>query len=118
MDKLLVSDLLLRCIIGINEEERLNKQDVIIQITLYTDTTKAGQSDDIKDTVNYRTITKEVIAMVENSSYNLLETMLAKIVEICFSHEGVEGCLIRAEKPGALRFARTVGVEIERWKNK
>ena len=115
-DTLIISDLLLRCIIGINEDERKNLQDVILNIEIYTDTKKAGKSDDIHDTVNYRTIAKEIIKMVESSSFNLLETMNAEIVKIIFSHESVEGCKVRAEKPGALRFSRNVGVEIERWK--
>ena len=118
MDKLIISDLLLRCIIGMNEDERKNKQDVIIHIDIYTDTKKAGETDDIEDTVNYRTLAKEVIRMVEGSSYKLLEAMAAGIADICLRHDRVEGCRVRVEKPGALRFAKRVGVEIERWKNK
>ena len=72
-DRIQITDLLLRTIIGINEEERRNRQDVLINITLYADTQAAGASDDIEDAVNYRTITKKVIKRVEESSFYLVE---------------------------------------------
>lgn len=113
-DRLQIKDLLLRTIIGINEEERRNRQDVLINITLHADTRAAGVSDDIEDAVNYRTITKRVIKRVEESSFNLVEKMAAEIASICLQDPRVEAVDVRVEKPGALRFARSVGVEIHR----
>lgn len=113
-DRIQIKDLLLRTIIGINEEERRNRQDVLINITLYADTRAAGGSDDIGDAVNYRTITKQVIKRVEESSFHLVEKMAAEIAAICLQDPRVEAVDIRVEKPGALRFARSVGVEIHR----
>jgi FolB domain-containing protein len=113
-DQIQIKDLHLRTIIGINDEERRNRQDVLINITLYADTRTAGRSDDITDAVNYRTITKQVIELVENSSFFLVEKMAAEIAAICLADPRVERARVRVEKPGALRFARSVGVEIER----
>ena len=113
-DQIQIVDLLLRTIIGINEEERRNRQDVLINITLYTDVQAAGVSDDISDAVNYRTIAKNVIELVENSQFYLVEKLATEIVAICLQDPGVECARVRVEKPGALRFARSVGVEIER----
>jgi len=113
-DRIQIRDLLLRTIIGINEEERRNRQDVLINITLYADTRAAGASDDIGDAVNYRTITKRVIKRVEESSVQLVEKMAAEIAAICLEDPRVETVDVRVEKPGALRFARSVGVEIHR----
>jgi D-erythro-7,8-dihydroneopterin triphosphate epimerase len=113
-DRIQIQDLLLRTIIGINEEERRNRQDVLINITLYADTRAAGASDDVGDAVNYRTITKQVIERVEDSSLNLVEKMAAEIAAICLEDPRVEAVDVRVEKPGALRFARSVGVEIHR----
>lgn len=113
-DQIHIKDLLLRTIIGINEEERRNQQDVLINITLFADTRAAGASDDIEDAVNYRTITKRVIATVESSRFFLVEKMAAKITSICLDDPRVERVRVRVEKPGALRFARSVGVEIDR----
>jgi len=113
-DQIQIKDLLLRTIIGINEGERRAQQDVLINITLFADTRAAGASDHIDDAVNYRTITKHVIAMVESSRFFLVEKMAAEIASICLDDARVERVRVRVEKPGALRFARSVGVEIER----
>ena len=113
-DQIQIKDLLLRTIIGVNEEERRNQQDVLINITLFADTRAAGASDDVEDAVNYRTITKRVIAMVESSRFFLVEKMAAEIASICLDDPRVERVRVRVEKPGALRFARSAGVEIDR----
>jgi FolB domain-containing protein len=113
-DQIQIKDLLLRTIIGINAEERRARQDVLINIVLYADTRAAGASDDIDDAVNYRTITKRVIKLVEESRFYLVEKLAAEIAAICLEDPRVEAVSVRVEKPGALRFARSVGVEIHR----
>jgi len=113
-DQIQIKDLLLRTVVGINEEERRNRQDVLINIALHTDTRAAGASDAMNDAVNYRTITKRVIKLVEESSFNLVERMAAEIAATCLEDPRVEAVDVRVEKPGALRFARSVGVEIHR----
>ena len=112
-DLIHIKDLLLRTIIGVNEEERRNKQDVLINITLYTDHA-ASASDDIADTVNYRTITKQIINLVENSQFFLVEKMALEIVNICLADRRIERAVVTVEKPGAVRFARSVGVTVDR----
>ena len=113
-DQILISDLHLRTIIGINDEERRNRQDVLINIALFADLAAAGHSDNIEEAVNYRTITKQVIQLVEGSSFFLVEKLAHEIASICLADPRVERARVRVEKPGALRFARSVGVEIER----
>jgi dihydroneopterin aldolase/D-erythro-7,8-dihydroneopterin triphosphate epimerase len=112
-DLIHIKDLLLRTIIGINDDERRNKQDVLINITLYADHSTAA-SDDIKDTVNYRTITKETIKLVESSQFFLVEKMALEIVKICLADPRVARAVVTVEKPGAIRFARSVGVTVDR----
>ncbi|MCD6286297.1 MAG: 2-amino-4-hydroxy-6-hydroxymethyldihydropteridine diphosphokinase [Anaerolineae bacterium] len=113
-DEIHIKDLLLRGIVGINKEEREKRQDILLNITLFADTSVAGRSDDISDAVNYRTLTKRVIRMVEASSFFLVERLAAEVVALCLADPRVEAARVRVEKPGALRFARSVGVEIER----
>ena len=113
-DQIQIKDLLLRTIIGINDEERRKRQDVLINITLHADTRAAGASDKIEDAVNYRSITKRVIKRVEESNFYLVEKMATEIAVICLQDPRVEAVDVRVEKPGALRFARSVGVEIHR----
>ena len=113
-DHIIIKDLLLRGIIGINDWEREKKQDILINITLSGDLRAAGESDKIEDAINYRTITKKIIQHVEESARYTVEALAADIAKLCLSAEGVQRAQVRVEKPGALRFAKSVGVEIER----
>ena len=113
-DRIVIQDLLLRTVVGINPDEREKRQDVLINITLHADTRPAGLSDDIEDAVNYRTITKRVIEHVEGTRFYLVEKMAEDIAGLCLAEPRVNAVRVRVEKPGALRFARSVGVEIYR----
>jgi FolB domain-containing protein len=113
-DRLLVRDLLVRGIVGLNEWERKKKQDILINLDIFTDIKSAGISDDVAETVNYRTITKAVIETVEESSFFLVEALATEIARLIIIDHGVGRVRVRVEKPGALRFARSVGVDIER----
>jgi FolB domain-containing protein len=107
-------DLLARCIIGVNEEERRDKQDVIINIKLQTDLSRPGKTDCIEDAVDYHIIKKHILNFVQQSKFYLLEALAERISEICLENTAVQEACVRVEKPGALRFARSVGVEIMR----
>jgi dihydroneopterin aldolase/D-erythro-7,8-dihydroneopterin triphosphate epimerase len=113
-DKIHISKLHLRTVIGVNPEERRARQDILLDILLHTDTHTAGASDDIRDAVNYRTITKQIINLVEGSQFYLVETMAEEIAKLCLLDPRVERVAVSVEKPTALRFARSVGVTIER----
>lgn len=113
-DRIEIRDLLLRTIIGVNDWERKERQDVLINITLFADLRAAGASDRIEDTVNYRTVAKKVIQHVESSRRYTVEALAEDVARLCLSEPGVLRARVRVEKPGALRFARSVGVEIER----
>jgi len=114
MDKIYIRDLALRCIIGLYPEERINKQDVIINITMETDLRKAGQSDDLNDTVDYKSVKLAVLDLVEKSEFSLIESLADRIAEICLNADGVERATVTIDKPGALRFCKSVAVEITR----
>ncbi len=109
-----IHDLLVRTVIGINDWERKDRQDVLINIRMFTDTRAAGRSDNIEDALNYRDVAKRVIALTETSQFYLVERLAEEIARICVQEFGVPRVQVRVEKPGALRFARSVGVTIER----
>ncbi|NOX54913.1 MAG: dihydroneopterin aldolase [Planctomycetes bacterium] len=113
-DQIEIKDLLVRAILGINDDERENRQDVVINLTLETDTRPAGRSDEIRDAVNYRTIAKRVIDLAEQSRYFLVERLAEEIARACLADERVQRVRVSVEKPSALRFARSVGVTIVR----
>ena len=114
MDRIRIEELLVRCILGIGPEERREKQDVLISATLFADLSKAGHSDRVEDSIDYRAVKKEILAAAEGSEFRLAEALAERMAEVCLRHAGVHRVAIRVEKPGALRFARSVAVEIER----
>ena len=114
MDRIEIKALRLRCIIGFNPEERVNKQDVIIDMVLFTDLRKGGVSDNPDDILNYKTVNKAVIRHVEGSSFNTVEALATSIARVAIVECGVPHIQVSVQKPGALRFADSVGVVIER----
>lgn len=113
-DRILIKDLLIRGIVGLNEWEREKRQDILINLTIAFDVRSAGASDDVADTLNYRTVTKDVIAYVEGSKHYLVEALATSIARIVLVDHGAESVVVRVEKVGAVRFAASVGVEIVR----
>ena len=109
-----IDNLRLRCVIGFSPHERKDKQDVVISLRIRTDMKHAGETDDPDDTFNYRTVTKAIIAHVEASTYNLVEKLASEIARIAVVDCGAPWIQVRVHKPGALRFADSVGVVIER----
>lgn len=114
MDKIFITDLLIRGIIGISERERENPQDILVNIVIFTDITAAGKSDNVDDSVNYRTIAKKVLAHTEIVKRYTVEALAEDIAVLCLQDQKVRTVQVRVEKPGAVRFSRSVGVEIER----
>ena len=113
-DRIHVRDLVVRCIAGVYPDERREKQDVIINITLYADLRTACASDRIEDTVDYKAIKKRVAAMVEASSAYLIEHLAEQVAALCLEESRVQAVSVSIDKPGALRFAKSVAVEIFR----
>lgn len=113
-DTLFIKDLLVRTVLGVSAEERRDRQDVLISVELITDTSAPGRSDDLADAVNYRTIAKQILALADKSAFQLVEKFAEEIALICLDDARVRRASVTVEKPGALRFARSVGVSIDR----
>ncbi len=114
MDKIFIKDLVARGIIGINDWERENPQEILINITIYCDTRAAAQADSIEQSVNYRTIAKRALAHAETAARFTVEALADDLARLCLEDANVQQVTVRVEKPGAVRFARSVGVEIDR----
>lgn len=117
MDKIIIKNLLARGIIGVNDWERKRPQNILINITILTDTRRAAQTDNLEDCVNYSTMSKKVLAHAESISRMTVEALANDLAKVCLQEDGVQTVIVRVEKPGAVRFAESVGVEIERSKN-
>ena len=113
-DRIHIRDLAVRCIVGIYPEERRAKQDMILNITLEGNFRRAAATDDIRHAVDYKQLKKRIVEHVEHSAHQLIETMAAAIANLCLQDPGVRRATVTVDKPGALRFARSVAVEITR----
>ncbi len=113
-ERIFIRDLRVTCIIGINPVERVEPQDVIINIAMECDLAAACKSDAIEDTVNYTTLKDELVAFCSRSSFSLLERLADEIAMRCMGDRRVQRVTVSVDKPGALTGARSVAVEVER----
>ncbi len=114
MDIIFINDLRVETVIGVNDWERKTRQIVSIDLELSCDCKKASLSDAIKDTLNYKLVSKRVTAFVEESDFQLVETLAENIGRLLLDEFGCEWLRVRVNKGGALRGAQAVGVVIER----
>lgn len=113
-DIVYIKDLQVKTIIGIFDWEREIKQIVSIDLEMATDIRAAAASDQIDDALNYKSIGKRITAFVEQSEFQLVETLAERIAEIVQNEFGVKWLRLRLSKPGALRGSADVGLIIER----
>lgn len=114
MDIIYLKDLRIDTIIGIYDWERRTRQTVILDIEMATDIARAAASDDIEDTLNYKAVAKRLIAFVEASEFQLVETLAERIAAIVLEEFKVPWLRLSVNKQGAVRGVRDVGVIIER----
>lgn len=112
MARIRIKDLRLRTYIGINEDEILNKQDVLINLTVLYKAADAVRDNDIDTALNYRTLTKAVISHVEHNRFSLLERMTQEILDLVMRLPSVEYAEVEVDKPHALRFAESVSITL------
>ena len=114
MARIRVKNLLLRTYIGFNPEELENKQDVIINYEIEADIPRTAlEADEPLDIFDYKTITKKVIALVQDGRFKLLEVLTQKILDLIMEDERVKWAKVEVDKPHALRFAQSVSLEME-----
>ncbi|HSF86112.1 MAG TPA: dihydroneopterin aldolase [Acidimicrobiia bacterium] len=115
LDRIHITNLEVQGIIGINPEEQEHPQTVRVNATFWVDTSPAAASDDIADAANYRTVTKAMIAHIEQGRPFLVERLVQELADLCFEIEPrIAELEMTVEKPGALRFAESVGITIHR----
>jgi FolB domain-containing protein len=117
MDKVFIKDLLARGVIGVNKWERETLQDILINIVAFTDTRPAAASDAIQDCVDYKALARKVQAYAETAARFTVEALANDLALLCLEDKNIQKVIVRVEKPGAVRFANSVGVEIERDQN-
>jgi D-erythro-7,8-dihydroneopterin triphosphate epimerase len=109
-----VKNLLIRTYIGFNPEELVNKQDVLINLEMETDIPEEALDADEPDGIfDYKTVTKKVIALVQDGRFKLLEVLTKKILDLIMEDERVIRASVEVDKPHALRFAESVSLQME-----
>jgi dihydroneopterin aldolase len=114
MDTIFLRDLRIDTVIGIYDWERRIRQTVSLDLEMSADMRKAAASDAIEDTLNYKAVAKRVISFVEESQFQLVETLAERVAELVLNEFQVPWLRLRLNKTGAVRGARDVGVIIER----
>lgn len=114
MDEVIIKNLVARGIIGVNDWEREKPQEILINVVLFADLHKAGISDDIHDSVNYRTVAKKLLQHAETAKRFTVEALATDLARLCLEENGVHKVRILVEKPNAVRFSSSVGVALER----
>jgi len=114
LDRLSIKDLLVRCRVGVTAAERRRPQDVLITVTMHADLRRACKSDRLRDSVDYKRIKLQILALAESAAFNLIERLADRVAAIALRDPLVERVDVVAQKPGALRFARCSEVEITR----
>jgi D-erythro-7,8-dihydroneopterin triphosphate epimerase len=108
-----ITNLRLRTLIGFNPEERVKKQDVVINIEIDYTINAAVLEDHVDEALNYKTVTKQVIELVEDGQFLLLEKLVADVLALCTEHPSVNAARVTVDKPHALRFADSVSLTLE-----
>ncbi len=114
MDIVYIRDLKIETVIGVNDWEREVHQTVSLDLEMATDIHTAAESDDIADTIDYKAVAKRIIAFVEGTEFQLVESLAERVTNIVRGEFGVRWVRLRVSKPGAVTGARDVGVVIER----
>ena len=114
MDTVFIEDLRIETVIGIYDWERKIRQTVAIDVEMAFDNRKPAGSDRIEDTLDYKAVAKRLIAFVESSHFELVETLAERCAEIIRDEFHVPWLRLKLSKPGAVRGSKAVGVAIER----
>ena len=116
IDKVFITNLHVRGILGIHDWERITPREIIINATMFTDTIPAAQSDDISDCVNYSDMAKKLRAHAESAARMTIEALANDLAEICLQDLRVVKVILRVDKPGAVPETDSMAVEVEREK--
>ena len=113
-DRIFLRGLTAECVIGFIDWERRVKQTVVVDLELPVDCRRAAESDDVRNTLDYKKVSKRVLAFIETSEFKLVETLAQRLAVLILEEFAIEWIRLSINKPGAIRNSRDVGVSIER----
>lgn len=113
-DKILLRDLRLNCLVGVPSRERSKRQEIFINVILFCVFSRAVKTDDVKDTIDYDSLSQDIQNTIENREYCLLERLAEDVAQICLKDKRVRKAQVTVDKPGALKASKSAAVEIIR----
>lgn len=114
MDKIFIRGLRARGVIGVYDWEREKSQEILIHVTLFADLEAAGEADDLNRSIDYSALAERLLVHAETAKRFTVEALARDLARICLESPDVVKAVVRVEKPAAVPFAQSVGVEIER----
>ena len=113
-DTIFINDLAVTTLIGILPHERVQKQKLILDVSLTTDFTTAAESDDMRDGISYAEIADTIVAFAAEAEYGLLERFGQELINRLFSDFPAESIELKITKPGAVTHTRNIGIHMQR----
>ncbi len=117
MDKIILTDLKIKAVIGIWEWEKRNPQIISIDLEMETDVNKASETDSIKDALDYKAVAKRIKEFAQSNQFELIETLVERMAQLILDEFKVQWLKLTISKPFAIRDSRNVGICIERSKH-
>ena len=114
LDRILIRDLRLSCVVGVKPEERIAPREVVFQIELGLDLAEAARADNLEQTVSYSALAEEISKTVADSNFRLIESLAEEVAQVCLSFAKVKEVRITLDKPGAIAAACSAAVVIVR----
>ncbi len=115
MDKIFIDNLIVFGILGIHPHEQRKKQLIRVSVEVAVDISKAAKNDDVEKTIDYSTLSEDIIHFIEQSNFGTIEALIDALAETIIEKYNIESVWLRIEKPNAVPQADSVGVEIERF---
>lgn len=113
-DRIEIRELKARGILGVGDHERKSPQEIVVSLSIFTDTRPAARTDSVSETIDYYTLGNRVRSFVEESSFFLVERLAEAVAALCIKEFGVRRITVTVEKTQAFRVAKSVGVTITR----
>ncbi|MDX1611020.1 MAG: dihydroneopterin aldolase [Candidatus Thermoplasmatota archaeon] len=114
MDEIHIRNLRLRTRVGVRDWEQERDQDVVINVTMGLDLSKPAESDQLADTADYKQVKDQIVALMDQGPFDLIEHLAGRIADIAMAMDRVEQVEVTVDKPHALRFSDSVAVTIRR----
>lgn len=108
------SKLIISCIIGVEEHERVQSQNVIVDLQVQYDVSSCVENDDFQKAIDYVQLSQHCIRLAQEGKYKLIETYAHDLLHRLHEIYPIHRSKVRVEKPSAIPGAACSFVELEK----